>query len=161
MQIVVAELARGGWECAQRSADAPTIDCPPGGAHKVAVHVTYANADSGCSEDDPCFLRFASYDAPRAFGTPCEKFADAMNDLTNAAHHFSVTCNDTTTDPATSQQFGFLTSITVTDPIRPGALDAAKMHEADRSTAIQKLASVKAIQAPKKRGAGEKHDVVR
>ena len=159
MQIVLTELAQGGWTCVPRSAD--TLDCPANASHKTPVRITYSSADSGCTTDDPCFLRLASYDAPRAFGTPCEKFEDAMNDLMIAAHHFSVTCSDTTTDPMTSQQFGFTTSITVTDPTHPGVVAALSVHAADREAAIRKLVSIKAVQRPKAAAPREKHDVVR
>ncbi|MGH7282446.1 MAG: hypothetical protein ACRELY_13040 [Polyangiaceae bacterium] len=159
MQIVVNELAKAGWSCLPLSTESPTLQCPAEGAHRVAMRVTYTNADSGCTPDDPCFLRLASYDAPRAFGTPCEKFADAMSDLTIAQHHFSVTCNDTTTDPMTNQQFGFTTTITVADPNAPGVVAALPTHQADREAAIKKLVSIKAIQAAKQTGTREKHDV--
>lgn len=156
MQIVVNELAKTGWTCTPRAGDMPTIDCPADAHHKTALRITYSNADSGCSSDEPCFLRLESYGAPRAFGKPCEKFEDAMNDLAIAAHHFSVTCSDTTGDPMTSQQFGFMTGIIVTDASQPGALAALKVHETDRVEAIEKLVSIKAVQRPK---AARRHDL--
>jgi hypothetical protein len=147
LDVVINELKAIGWQCWPLSVPPPpTLQCAGGAPNDQGyLFVYYNNVETGCTQGE-CVIQIISYEAQRAFGKPCATFTNAMSDLADPQQKFTVSCNDTTADPSTSQQFGFTTTIPVADVNNPGVAAVVPAHRLQRLAAIKKLIAIKAIQ---------------